>query len=102
MLEYGFGREPKSAETADSYTAAIVNDGGTDYFGMTFRRQKNALDLTYLVEVSPDLLTWTAATTLVGAPVDNGDGTENVTIRNSVPVSGQSRSFVRVGVVIGP
>ena len=102
VLEYGFGREPKSAETADSYTAAIVNDGGTDYFGMTFRRQKNALDLTYLVEVSPDLLTWTAATTLVGAPVDNGDGTENVTIRNSVPVSGQSRSFVRLGVFIGP
>lgn len=52
------------------------NDGGTDYFAFTFRRQKNALDVSYVVEMSSDLVTWATITTVMGTPSDNGDRTE--------------------------
>jgi hypothetical protein len=85
-----------------NYTTSIVNDGGTDYFAFTFRRQKNALDVTYVVEISNDLVAWTTVTTMVGPPIDNGDSTESITVRDSAPTNVQSRRFARLSVVIGP
>ena len=102
VLEYGFGRNPRTSDAAESYRASIVNDGGTDYLAMTFRRQKNSLDLTYLVEVSSDLSDWTTVNTLTGTPVDNGDGTETVTIRDNAAVSPDTPRFGRITVAVGP
>jgi hypothetical protein len=102
VLEFGFGRDPQVAETMKNYTTSIVNDGGTDYFAFTFRRQKNALDVTYVVEISNDLVAWTTVTTMVGPPIDNGDSTESITVRDSAPTNVQSRRFARLSVVIGP
>ena len=45
---------------------------------LTFPRRLSADDLTYLVEVSPDLTTWTTATTRT-AHVNNGNGTATET-----------------------
>jgi len=102
VLEYGFGRNPRASDAAESYRASIVTDGGTDYLAMTFRRQKNSLDLTYLVEVSSNLSDWTTTNTLTGTPVDNGDGTETVTIRDNVVASHGTPRFGRITVTVGP
>jgi len=102
VLEYGFGRNPRASDAAEGYRASIVTDGGTDYLAMTFRRQKNSLDLTYLVEVSSNLSDWTTTNTLTGTPVDNGDGTETVTIRDNVVASHGTPRFGRITVTVGP
>ncbi len=102
VLEYGFGRNPRANDAGGSYRASIVTDGGTDYLAMTFRRQKNSLDLTYLVEVSSDLSDWTTVNTLTGIPVDNGDGTETVTIRDNLAASHDTPRFGRITVTVDP
>ena len=102
VLEYGFGRNPRASDAGGSYRASIVTDGGTDYLAMTFRRQKNSLDLTYLVEVSSDLSDWTTVNTLTGIPVDNGDGTETVTIRDNLAASHDTPRFGRITVTVDP
>jgi len=102
IFEYGFGNDPKAHDAPGSYSSTIVNEGGSDYFAMTFRRRKNSLDLSFLVEVSSDLANWTPAGTLVGDPVDNGDGTETVTIREDVPASQNAPRFGRISIIVGP
>ncbi len=101
VLEYGLGQRPKIFDVP-GYSSSVVNVGGTDYHALTFRRRKNALDLTYLVEMSGDLANWTEVSSVVGAPVDNGDGTEMVTVRDNTPASAHSRRFARLGVVVAP
>ena len=61
--------------------------------------------INYTVEVSEDLSAWTAASTTLamqveGAPVDNGDGSETVTVRVSPPAGSDSQWFVRLRVVM--
>ncbi len=102
ILEYGFGRHPRSHDAGGSYRASIVTDSGTDYLAMTFRRQKSTLDLAYVVEVSSDLSNWTPISTVVGIPVDNGDGTETVTIRDNVEARGDTPRFGRITVTVNP
>ena len=80
----------------------VVSDGGSDYLAMEFRRQKNALDLSYIVEVSNDLEYWTPASLQFGSPVDNGDGTETMTIRDSLAVPTTSGRFIRLRVTHTP
>ena len=102
VLEYGFGRRPRSHDSGGSYRASIVTDHGTDYLAMTFRRQKSALDLTYLVEVSSDISNWSPISTVVGIPVDNGDGTETVTIRDNAEARSDTPRFGRITVTVNP
>ena len=47
------------------------------YAALTFRRQKNALDLTYMSRRSVRARTLDCHGELVGPPTDNGDGTES-------------------------
>ena len=85
LLEYATGSNPKDGASRRLPTASIVTVDGERYAALTFRRQKNALDLTYTVETSHDLGPWSATAMFVGAPTDNGDGTETVTIRSEAP-----------------
>ena len=57
--------------------------------------------MNYLVEESTDLATWVAvdaATHQIGAPADQLDGTELVTIRGTHALSGSTRAFLRLRV----
>lgn len=67
------------------------------YLTTTFIRRKAPTDVTYTVESSDDLVTWTTATMeTVGTSLDAS--TEQVTIRDIVPTSGQTKRFIRVRV----
>lgn len=42
---------------------------------------------------------WSTGSVLpVGSPVDNGDGTETVTVRLTTPISADRRQFIRLRV----
>ena len=94
LLEYAFGLDPKRDSTADAPSASVIGNKLT----ITFDRWKKSIDLGYDVEVSDDLDTWTAVTTIVGTPIDNGDGTETVTISDTQLLSGDRQRFIRVRV----
>jgi hypothetical protein len=58
-----------------------------------------AADLTYTVQNGASANgPWGTTTVQVGSPVSNGDGTETVTFRDSVPITPGQR-FLRLEVV---
>ena len=101
VLEYGFGRNPNAHDIEENYHPSVVEADGIDYLALSLRRQKNALDLSYEVQFSHDLISWTNSGEPVGAPRDNGDGTETITIRDQIPASGNSTRYTRVRITIG-
>jgi len=59
---------------------------------------QDATDITYTVEVSPDMVNWSSgpsATTQVSS-TSNGDGTSTVIVRDLTPISPGSTRFIRV------
>ena len=102
LLEYALGLDPEVANSDPGYSSLIVSDGGIDYQALSFRRQKNVLDLTYVVQVSDDLENWSTISQTVGSPVDNGDGTETVVIRDSLAHPAGQKRFVRLAVTLTP
>jgi hypothetical protein len=65
-----------------------MNVGGADYLTISFRRARNALDVSYIVEANGDLSNpagWTQVGILVSA-TNLLNGTEDVTYRDNVPV----------------
>ena len=101
VMEYGFGRNPTTSDAGNSYRALLVEHDRADYLALSFRRQKDALDLSYEVQFSNDLIGWISSEETVGEPRDNGDGTETVTIRDRTPASGNSTRYTRVRIAIG-
>ena len=76
----------------------FVSVDGANYLAMTVRRPVGRIGVGYVVEVSADLLTWTAATAL-GPAYPNGDGSETVAFRDVIPVEQAARRFIRLRVV---
>lgn len=98
LLEFGLGLNPNLNDVGRLPYPGVVNDGGEDYLTITFRRLKKAIDLDYRVMVSDNLTGWIQATTEIGVPTDNGDGTETVTIRDSVKLVDSPRRFIQLSV----
>ena len=101
VLEYAFGHDPELHDSHESYRASRVTEAGRDYLALTFRRRTSALDLDYQVEVSDNLATWSTVSTQVGATVDNGDGTETVTIRDREAILTRQERYIRIRVTVG-
>lgn len=90
LTEYALGREPKVAEAAP---APVASNDGTDWI-FTYTRPADRTDVTYAVEVSTDLATWTTsgvthARTVAGA-------TE--TWQGRVAMAGRPQVFFRLKV----
>ena len=94
--EYAFCRAAKTPDHNAVLTASVLNDGGTDYLAVTFKRRHKALDLTYIVEATSDFSTWVPVSTQVGSVQDLGNGMEQVTIRDSEPYLESAPRWMRV------
>ncbi len=87
FFEFLFGSHPLDASDAPVPSGAIQTlevDGTTDdYFTLSFRQSLTAEGAALVAEVSTDLTNWVGDAGLVEtvSRVDNGDGTETVTIR---------------------
>ena len=89
LVRYALGLFPQSAVAGKE--PGIGSSGPALHFD--FRRLKQAVDLQYVVESSPDSVVWTAVPGSPAVVADNGDGTE--TLRVAVP-SAPARQFVRL------
>ena len=96
--EYVFGRDPRAQDHSALTTFSIVSVGGVDYPAITFTRRHKALDATFNVEASSNLINWSPITEIVGAPQDLGAGLERVTYRDS-QAAGSGPRFLRVRAV---
>lgn len=107
VLEYAFGLNPQvhgSTGPDGLSTMGIQNIGGQNYLTITFRERVPAGDVTYTPQTSAAAAgPWTANAVQVGSPVNNGDGTQTVTYRDSTPITaGSPLHFMRVDVTVAP
>ncbi|MDG2122386.1 MAG: lamin tail domain-containing protein, partial [Verrucomicrobiales bacterium] len=101
LAEYGMGLLPledSSGLLPVGRAEALTVAGATaDYLTVSYRRNKAADDVVAEVQVATDLLGvgWTVLSGVVKI-TDNGDGTEQVTVRGGAPISEAASLFVRV------
>ena len=96
LVEYAVNSNPLDGKQANLPQASVVTVAGENHYALSFRRWKNAVDITYGPEISTDAQTWFPLTTPHGPVVDHGDGTETVTFRAGTPRT--AREFVRLRV----
>jgi len=104
FLEYAFGGNPQIADPERSPVMTSTQSEGATFLALTFDRRQPS-PLVYRVWESTDLGTWdeiAIAPNLTGTPVDHGDGTERVTVRSSLRMTGngaEPAGFMKVEVV---
>lgn len=97
LLEYALNADPK---TPDAPTRAPTVGAVADRLTLTYSRPTYAPDITYTVEWSADLQTWSsgpAVTETVGA-TDNGNGTSTIVVRSLPALNTSTRQFLRLHV----
>lgn len=95
IFEYAFNTNP-NASNAPPVSYSLVGD----HLRLTFNRTHPApSDLTYIFEVTTDLVNglWQSGPSFTTQTVtDNSDGTETVTVTDSVSTSSQPAHYVRI------
>lgn len=105
LLAYAVGADLTPTPEAALPGVAIVDDGGTAYPALRHRIRQDAVEVTYLVEISNDLVLWQSGesfTTQFGSPVDNGDGTLTLTVRSRQSLASKPNQYLRLRVGIAP
>ncbi len=100
LLEYALALDPRAA-AADGLPKPVLLDVSSEsYITLVYTRRKGATDITFTPEFSatPGDAGFTASPVVQVSLVDNGNGTETVTVRDAAPVSAQSPRFARIRV----
>jgi glucose/arabinose dehydrogenase len=107
VVEYGLGMDPNVTSRAGLPTGAIETHNNADFLTLTFTRNGDATDLTYTVEASGDLNTWTPVAGSIAGAVTSGPGfiaetgggsLKSVQVRDVVQVTLAATRFVRLTV----
>jgi hypothetical protein len=109
LMEYALLQNPTLASVTGLPAVIIKNYSGTKYLSMTFIRSSVATDLTYTVQGSSDLMTWSdlassidgAATSGPGFIIETGPAPLfSVEVRDTVPIDGTPglKRFLRLKV----
>lgn len=99
LLEYALAGNPKVPGTSPLPVVGTAYD----HLALSFTRVKAALDLSYVVEVSHDLIHWYSgdAFTLQLMAIDRGE-TETQTVQDRTPMSSLTKRFIRLRVTRQP
>ncbi len=95
LLEYALGADPK---TSDSITHTPIVTVSTGLLVLTYTRPTSTTDITYVIEWSGDLQTWSSGATVTEtmSTTDNGDGTTTVVTRALTSLDTTPRQFLRL------
>ncbi len=74
LLEYALGLDPTMASLSGLPAVTLKDYSGTVYLSMLFHRSSLATDLSYIVQGSSDLVTWTDLGTSMAGGITNGPG----------------------------
>ena len=94
FTEYAFAHHPRVADYTPLATPGPWPVSGSDYLSITFKRHKDAIDMTYKFEATGNLQRWPDSTTLVST-TDLGNGTQSVTFCDNTPIGPNAR-YLRV------
>ncbi|MBS0660031.1 MAG: delta-60 repeat domain-containing protein [Verrucomicrobia bacterium] len=99
LLEFAFNSNPRSASSSIRPTVSLVNSGGSFANEITFPRRLFTPGLTYIVETSSDLQTWTSGASQLSLGASDGV-TQVVTFRDNTSLSvATPRRFIRLRVI---
>ena len=91
LQEWAQGSDPTNPGKSSVSSAVETHTDGQPYLTISYRRNLGATGLNAFADSSAGLGTWSLNTgAAVGSPVNNGDGTETVKFRDTVPANGGS------------
>ncbi len=99
LMEYALNLDPKVAGAIGLPVQGTTNVDGNDYLTLTYTRVTAATDISYVVEVSGDLVAWNSGPsyTATVSVTDNPDGiTQTVVVRDLVPMDSATSRFIRL------
>jgi hypothetical protein len=104
VREWVHGLDPLTWDSDSCVSTEIEKHAdGQSYLTMHYRRSLAATGVSIFVDTASDLAAWNLGNGVtVGTPVNNGDGTETVTSRDTVPVSSSSSPvrFIRLRIAV--
>ncbi len=104
LLKYAANLNPKLPVSKPLSVAGVDSSTpGSKYLTLTYRMAEAATDLTFATEINggnlPTASAWAAGGQILGSPVDNGDGSQSVTVRDVQPITAANpRRFMRLRV----
>ncbi len=105
LLAYSLGADLAPSPESALPVITTVDEGGLLYPALRYRTRQSAPELTFVVEISEQLVSWesgAALTVEVGSPQDNGDGTVSATDRAVQTVSALPGLYLRLRVSLAP
>ena len=101
LVEYALNLNPEQANVVGLPIIGQTTISGQQYLTLTYTQVIAATDITYVPQVSGDLITWTSGPsyTAIVSTTNNADGvTQTVVTRDLTPMSGASARFIRLEV----
>ena len=101
LLKYALGLNPKQNGVGSLPRTGSTTVGSQSYLSLTYTRSLAATDLTYTVEVSGDMATWSsgANATATVSTTNSADGTtQTVVVRDLTAQSGTAKRFLHLKV----
>ena len=106
LMAYALGLDPVNARATQLPATSHASVSGTNYLALNFVRNPNAHDLTYTVEGSSDMSTWSelsvyrnGAWSASDSVTETGDSSSvSVQVRDSAPVGSANCRFLRLKV----
>ncbi len=97
LIKFALGLTP-AIPAGSASTAGSTSVSGTAYPTVVFKRRKDIADVTIEVLAASVLPVIDSIPTQVVSVTDNGDGTETVVVRTTVPISAASKQFFTIKV----
>ena len=96
LMKYALNLNPKTNGIAGLPIGSVALIGGSNYLTLSYTKVISASDITYLVQVSGDLQSWSSATSPVSL-TNNLDGTtQTVVVKDLIPTSTANKRFIRL------
>jgi hypothetical protein len=74
LIEYAYGRSPLASDSATPGLTVTSPTQANSTFTVTFRRDPRANDLTYRLQTSDNLTSWTTIVEIIGGSAPSGAG----------------------------
>ncbi len=95
LMELALGANPNAQSPEPLIRGFLTSEGGDDYPALSFARLTGSSDVAYFVQTSTTLQNWSTLAGTTTSVINNGNGTETVTIRSNQPVA-NAREFLRL------
>jgi hypothetical protein len=96
LIKYALGLNPSTPVSGSQLpVASILPAGGQDYLTLTVNRTAQATDVTYVVEVSGDLMMWSSGPSFT---VTISNVSTQLIVRDNTPMASATSRFIRLHV----